>query len=162
MGFGTIILVIIISTLFVQAGELAVNLPDKTIKLESDRWEKMKDPTNFAKNFREKKKSPAHEYGRIVTVYLNPMTEDRKLGLHISEDEYIEIFIVDPGLVTVQTRLDKGKYWVLCRETFKPKGNIPMDISKYRPYLSENENRKLWNIYQKEIDETRYLLRSKF
>ncbi len=75
---------------------------------------------------------------------------------------YIEFLIVHPGFVTAQTRIDKGEYWVLCRETFQARNYSPVDIQKYRPFLSEDENRQLWAAYQQEIDETRYLLQTLF
>ena len=98
----------------------------------------------------------------MVAVYSIPMSDDRRIGLKISDREYVEFFIVHPGFVTAQTRVDKGKYWVLCRETFNPKGLSPVDVSLYRPFLSDIENRQLWQHYQEEVDETRYLLNSKF
>jgi hypothetical protein len=40
--------------------------------------------------------------------------------------------------------------------------DLPIDISAYQPFLNENENQLLWTTYQVDIDETRYLLNSKF
>ena len=144
------------------AEELTLQVPGKTIELSPDDWVKMTDETNFARNYEEKTPSSWHKVSRMVTVYLNPMSDDRRLGLKISDMEYLEFMIVHPRLVTAQTRVDKGKYWVLCRETFNPKDNLPIDIAAYDPFLSENENQLLWRTYQVEIDETRYLLNSKF
>jgi len=144
------------------AGELTLQVPGKTIELSTSDWEKVADKTKFARNYFAKKPSPLHQYNRMVTVYLNPMSDDRRIGLKISDFEYLEFFIVNPGFVTAQTRVDKGKYWVLCRETFHPKDNLPIDISAYKPFLSKNENQLLWITYQVEVDQTRYLLNSKF
>lgn len=144
------------------AEELTLQVPGRTIELSSSDWEKVADKTDFARNYAEKTPSPWHKYNRMVTVYLNPMSEDRRIGLKISDFEYVEFFVVNPGFVTAQTRVDKGKYWVLCRETFEPKDNLPIDISAYKPFLNENENQLLWTTYQVEVDETRYLLNSKF
>ena len=144
------------------AESLSLVLPGKTSELSLDDWTKAKDETNFAKNYEEKRTSPWHKYGRMVTVFLIPMSDDRRVGLKISDREYAEFFIVHPGFVTAQTRVDKGKYWVLCRETFNQESHWPVDVSAYKAFLSENEQRQLWQRYQAEIDETRYLLNSKF
>ncbi len=145
------------------AQELTLQVPGKTIELSPDDWVKMTDETNFARNYEEKTPSSWHEFNRVVTVYLIPMSDDRRIGsLKISDTEYLEFMIVHRGFVTLHTLVDKGKYWVLCRETFKPKDNLPVDISTYKPYPSENEIQRLWTTYQVEIDETRYLLNSKF
>lgn len=144
------------------ADRLSLVVPGKTIELSSDDWTKARDKRSFAKNYEEKRISPWHKYGRMVTVFLIPMSDDRRVGLKISDREYVEFFIVHPGLITVQTRVDKGRYWVLCRETFNQKSHLPVDASAYKPFLSENENQLLWRLYQAEIDETRYLLQSTF
>ena len=144
----------------VSAQILSLAVPGKTLELSKGEWSKMGDETNFAKNFEEKKEAPWHKFGRVVTVYLNPMSEDRRSGLKISKTEYVELFSVHPGFITAQVRVDKGGYWVLCRETFKPKA--PMPAVTLRSYLSENEELQLLHHYQVEIDETRYLLNSKF
>ncbi len=149
-------------SIVVAAEELTLQVPGKTIELSPSEWKKVADKTKFARNYAEKKPSPLHQYNRMVTVYLNPMSDDRRIGLKISDIEYVEFFIVNLGFVTAQTRVDKGRYWVLCRETFRPKDNLPIDISAYKPYLNKNENQLLWITYQVEIDETRYLLNSKF
>jgi hypothetical protein len=144
------------------ADQLSFTVPDKTIELSPVDWVKAKDETNFALNYENKKISPWHKFGRMVTVFLIPMSDDRRNGLKISDREYVEFFIVNPGYVTVQTRVDKGKYWVGCRETFNLKGQSPVFVRLYKPFLSENENRQLWQLYQKEVDETRSILDSKF
>ena len=142
--------------------DLSLQVPGKIIRLSKDNWEQMEDPTNFAKNYLQKGEDQIHKYARVVTVYLIPMSEDRKRGLDITRNEYLEFFIVHPGFVTAQTRIDKGEYWVLCRETFQARNYSLVDIQKYRPFLSEDENRQLWAAYQQEIDETRYLLQTRF
>ena len=158
-----IVLMVLSLSLAARAEQmLLVSVPGKAIELSQGEWAKMQDEAGFAKNFEERKNAPWHKFGRVVTVYLIPMSEDRRQGLKISESEYVEFFIVHPGFVTVQTRVDKGKYWVLCRETFKPKAPLPVEISAYKPWLGENENRQLWRLYQVEVDETRHLLNSRF
>jgi hypothetical protein len=156
------LLVLLCSPVVSVAAQLSLTVPGNTIELSPDDWAKAKDETNFANNYEERKVSPWHKYGRMVTVFSIPMSDDRRIGLKISDREYVEFFIVHPGFVTAQTRVDTGKYWVLCRETYNLKGQSPIDVSVYRPFLSENENRQLWQLYQAEVDETRRLLNSKF
>jgi hypothetical protein len=162
-GFALILIVALLCSRVTFAAEnLSLVVPSKTIELSPDDWAKAKDELDFAKNYEEKKKSPWQKFRRMVTVFLIPMSEDRLSGLKISDTEYLEFFIVHPGFVTVQTRVNKGKYWVLCRETFNPKDHSPISVSDYKPFLSESENRRLWQLYQAELDEARYLLNSKF
>ena len=157
---------IIISIIFIfnngAFAELTLSVAGKEIHLSTDKWKKVDDPASFAKNYQEIQKHPMHAYSRMVTVYLIPMSDDRKMGIKISDDEFLELFVVHSGLVTVQTRIDKGQYWVLCRETFKSKTLMPVDVDSYRPLISDEEMIKLWIVYQTAIDETRYLLRSQF
>jgi hypothetical protein len=142
---------------------LSLVVPGKTIELSSDEWAKAYDETGFAKNYDQKKLSPWHKFGRMITVYLIPMSEDRRAGSKkISDREYLEFFIVHPGFVTVQTLVDKGEYWVMCRETFNPKDGLLVDVSSYEPFPTEKKLQLLWQTYQAEVDETRYLINSQF
>lgn len=149
-----------LQTMLAQVQALSFTVPGKTIELSPDEWRKMSDENSFAKNFAAKKIEPWQKIERVVTVFLNPMSEDRRLGLKISKTEYVELFSVLPELITVQVRVDKGGYWVLCRETFKPKD--PMPKVTLRSRLDENDEIQLRYHYQAEIDETRHLLNSKF
>ena len=142
--------------------ELTLQAPGKIIELSPNDWEKVDDPTNLARNYSEKTLSSAHQFNRMVTVYLSPMSDDQRIGQEYSATEYVEIFIDVPGFVTVQTRIDKGQYWVLSRETFKPKKFPLVDLSSSKLLLSESEKNLLLLTYQLEIDETRLLLNSKF
>ena len=76
------------------ADRLSLVVPGKTIELSLDDWMKAKDETNFAKNYEEKRISPWHKYGRMVTVFLIPMSDDRRVGIRLSDREYVEFFIV--------------------------------------------------------------------
>jgi len=157
-----IILTAVFSSVALANDNLSLAVHGKVIELSQDNWTKAKDSTNFAKNYSERKKYRWQQYPRMVTVYLNPLSDDRRIGLKISDSEYLEFFVVNPGFITAQTRVDKGRYWVLCRETFKPKIPLPIDVLRNQPYLSKDINQKLWKRYQIEIDETRLLLNSKF
>ena len=168
---------ILLTTLFLSAcdlsnqeinGTLTLQAPGKTIELSSNDWEKAGDPNNFAKNYSEKESSSLHAYKRMVTVFLNPMSGDRRIGEKLTSTEYVEMFIVTPGLLTMQIRIDKGEYWVMSRDTYKPKEKMisnaldSTDFSVASLSISESERDLLMSDYQAEIDETRFLLNSKF
>jgi hypothetical protein len=80
----------------------------------------------------------------------------------------VEMFIVTPGLLTMRIRIDKGEYWVMSRDTYKPKEKMisnaldSTDFSVASLSISESERDLLMSDYQAEIDETRFLLNSKF
>ena len=86
------------------------------------------------------------------------MSEDRRLGLPISDHEFVEFLVVHPGKLTIQVRVDRGKYWVLSRETFDVNRTVSVKVDEYRPFLSEEEKKILWNTYQNEVDATRALI----
>lgn len=71
---------------------------------------------------------------------------------------FVEFFVVHSGKLTIQVRVDRGKYWVLSRETFDVKKPVSVTVSEYRPFLSEEENKILWSAFQNEIDATRALI----
>ena len=47
--------------------ELTLQVPGKIIELSPNDWEKVDDPTNFARNYSEKMLSPGHQFNRMVT-----------------------------------------------------------------------------------------------
>jgi hypothetical protein len=158
----TLILLAVMSS-DVTADTHILKTTSKTIELDKSQWTKLKDEYDYAKNYTKKDSSPWHQYNQTVTVYLIPMSADRRIGLKVSDTEYIEIFLVhSENYVTVQTRVDKNKYWVLSRETFKLKGKMPFDITGYQPILSEKKTKQLLKHYQLEIDKTRYLINDMF
>jgi|TARA_B110000902_G_C13969603_1_gene460685 outer membrane lipopolysaccharide assembly protein LptE/RlpB len=169
--------IILLTVLFLSAcdfstqetnGTLTLQATGKKIELLSIDWEKVDDSADFAKNYSEKKLSSLQEYKRMVTVFLNPMSEDRRIGEQLTSTEYVEMFIVTPGLLTMQIRIDKGEYWVMSRDTYKPKEKMisnaldSSDFSVSSLVLTDSERALLMSDYQAEIDETRFLLNSKF
>jgi hypothetical protein len=77
----------------------------------------MKNEATFARNFEATSNPPSRKY-QVVTVFMIPMSDDRRDGQRLSTTEYLEVFTVTPGEVVVQVRRDHGAYWVLSRETF--------------------------------------------
>jgi hypothetical protein len=140
--------------------ELAV--PGKRIQLPEESWSLIKDEANFAQTYEQKESRESHKYGRVVTVFLARMPNDRKVGQKISDNEYLDILVVHDGLVTAQVKVDKGQYWVMSRETFVPKARLSADVSSNKRYLSELAKMSLWMDYRPEVDETRHLLQTVF
>jgi hypothetical protein len=91
----------------------------KTIQVPRSRWHAMPNPETFADNFEERRTGSKHRFGRVVTVFRIPMSDDRRLGVRISDAEYLELFVSHPGTITARVRVDKGSYWVMSRETFE-------------------------------------------
>jgi hypothetical protein len=144
------------------ADYLELSLPGKQIQLPVQSWSKAKDEVDYAKNYEQKEIGASHKYGRVVTVFLLPMSDDRKVGIQISDNEYLEVLVVHDGLVTTQVKVDKGQYWVMCRETFLPKERLSVDVGNNKAFLSKLSQLSLWMDYQSEVDETRNLLQTLF
>lgn len=142
-----------------SANEYVVKTKDREIIVSEKKWKKMEDPAAFGKNFEAREKGDTEEFPQVISVFLNPMISDDKVGARISDDEFVEMFSVFPKTVTVQTRVDKGTYWVLSRQTFSitdPK------LSSLNPEASDNNFRLFLSHFQTEIDTTRYVLGSEF
>ena len=67
----------------------------------------MTNEYEWAETFEQVQKGPRHESPRVVTVFKLPMTDDRRAGVRVSPNEYVEMFVVNPGMLTVQVRVDK-------------------------------------------------------
>jgi hypothetical protein len=91
----------------------------------------------------------------MLTIFKVPMSDDRRLGIRISANEFLDLFVVHPGKLTVQVRTDRGNYWVLSRETFEVTRHVPISIKEYRPFLPEEEAKQVWSVFQNEVDGTR-------
>lgn len=140
--------------------ELAV--PGKLIQLSEQSWSKIKTEAGSANTYEQKESGASHKYGRAVSVFLGPMPANRKVGVRISDNEYLKVLIVHEGMVTTQLKVDKGQYWVMCQETFLPKARLSADISNHKAFLSELAQLSLWMDYQSEVDATRQLLLTVF
>jgi len=138
-----------------------VEVAGRKIWLSAARWKSMTNEVEWAVNFEEAGKGSKHEFGRVVTIYKLPMSDGRRLGVRISRQEYLELFVVHPGTVTAQIRIDKGPYWVLSRETFRTPSLVGVDTNRWHS-LSQQEFELARSEFQAEIDSTRYLLQSAF
>ena len=138
----------------IKAQGIEIKTQDKVILLDSDSWKPMRNEFEWARNYSAKSKNKGQVYETVLTIYLLPMATDRKTGKVISSNEYIEIFQVRPGTVTVQLRVDKGKYWVLTRDTYNvntPASKVELDTLVYDMVYQE---------IQTKIDSNRFFIRN--
>jgi hypothetical protein len=139
-----------------------VKLPTGIRRLPKADWKPMTNEYDWAENFEQIEKGPRHEFPRVVTVFKLPMTEDRRVGVRVSPNEYVEMFVVNPGTLTVQVRLDKKQYWVMSRETFEAKSIHRVDTTTAYRSFYDQEFEWAREAFQPELDSTRYLLQSTF
>jgi len=113
-----------------------------SIKLPKAQWAPMvnEQPT-VAENFEAVDRKLGHAFAQVLTIFKLPMSDDRKVGVQISREEYVEAFVVHPGKVTIQVRVDRGRYWLLSRETFDLQAKLSVDITRYRPQLPGDRKR---------------------
>jgi len=145
-----------------SASDYIVSVPSRTIRLARADWTAMTNDYGWAENFEEIRKGPREEFERVVAVFKLPMTEDRRIGEMISLNEYVEMFVVNTGVLAVQVRLDKGSYWVMSRQTFTAPSVPRVDTARLQHDLSALEFASAREAFQSELDTTRYLLQSTF
>ena len=146
-----------------SATDYIVSAPSRTIRLARADWTAMTNDYAWAENFAAIRKGSREALEQIVTVFKLPMTEDRRSGEMISLNEYVEMFVVHTGMLTVQVRVDKGSYWVMSRQTFAaPSSVLGVDTTTLQHELSALEFVRARWAFQSELDTTRYLLQSQF
>jgi hypothetical protein len=128
----------------------------RRVTLPKAEWREMENKATFARNF-EAMSNPPHRKYQIVTVFMIPMSEDRREGDRLSPNEYLEVFVVTAGEVVAQVRRDHGTYWVLSRETFAADA-VPGGALDPHRALSPNEVRRIIDALRLQIDTTRHLL----
>jgi hypothetical protein len=122
----------------------------------------MENPSPYARNFERLQLQPQERYNQVVTIFDTQMAQDRRQGVQIAPNEYVEIFKVvgrDDDVV-VQVRIDKGSYWVLSRQTILLNDYPPL-ISR-NPETDEATRLLFQDALQDQIDATRYLLKAGF
>ena len=132
------------------------------LRLPNGQWKAMTNEFPWAENFEQIAKGLRHEFPRVVTVFKLPMTDDRRVGIRISPNEYVEMFVANPGAITMQVRVDKKSYWVMSRETFLAKSIYGVDTSTPSHSIYDEEFKWARQAFQPEIDTTRYLLQTSF
>jgi len=129
---------------------------NKIINVSKSKWEYVGSSYSYAKSYESKTKYEGHKYKQMITVFLIPMTDDRK-SEEIAKNEYFDSFVHRANSITVQIRIDKGDYWVLSRETYKTIENFPVQTV----YSYSNALINFRGI-QNRIDRTRFILNKEF
>jgi hypothetical protein len=133
-----------------------VPIGDRRVSLQAYQWRKIANEVDYARNFEAVTNKAPRQY-QILTVFLNQMTEDRIEGQQIAKGEWMDMFISNPGEVSVLLRRDHGRYWVLSREMFRGIDVAEIDLSQIRS-LGSDEQKRIVHALQDEIDTTRHLL----
>ena len=92
-------------------------------------------------------------FGLASAEHASAVSEARRCGE--ARDEYVEIFSTLPGTVTVQLRVDKGKYWVLTRDTYKVITPNSMQVER-DPVVYKS----IYNEIQTYIDSNRFFIQN--
>ena len=116
----------------------------------------MPNEAEYARNFEAIANTPPRQY-QIVTFFLSPMTEDRRSGQRISPSEYLEVFLSNPGEITVLLKRDHGTYWLLSREMFKAVLVPGVDTNRVGS-VSGPEAERVAETLRNQIDSSRHLI----
>lgn len=133
-----------------------VQVGTRKVELAALEWRAMPNEVEYARNFEAIANTPPRQY-QIVTFFLNPMTEDRRSGQRISPSEYLEVFLSNPGEITVLLKKDHGNYWLLSREMFKAVVVPGMDTNRVGSF-SGPEAERVAETLRNQIDSSRYLI----
>lgn len=139
-------------------GQHLVNVGHAAISLDAARWRAMPNEFDWAENFEEISRDASHVFPRVLTVFKLPMTLDRRVGLRISDSEFLEIFSTTPESLTIQIRSDRNSFWLLIRETVDTRGNTQLSEIALDRIVTDQEVRQAASALQPLIDNTRYLL----
>jgi len=136
--------------------DYVIKTKNKLINISKSNWDFLETDYLYSKNYQSKNKYEGHMYKQIITVFLIPMTNDRKRE-EIAKNEYFESFVLRANSITVQIRIDKGDYWVMSRETYNTFENFP--VQKDFSYSNALIN---FRGIQDRIDRTRFILNKDF
>lgn len=137
---------------------MTVSIGGKAIAFPAHEWKPMVDEAPYAKNFEATKNTP-RRLSQVVTVFVIPMSPDRREGRRISADEYVELFVTFPGSLVAQVRRDHGSYWILSRENFKVDvPGVDLKIPWHQHAFTSEEFDLVLAALRNDIDTTRYLL----
>lgn len=135
---------------------LTVEAPNRLLRISALDWTAMQDEEIYAKNFQRRHKLQNELSAQVVTVFLIPMSPERRIGTKISDNEYIDFFSGLQNSVTILLRFEKNGYWILSRQTFVLNGQT----LKYN-YNNEDIERLQYQ-FKSEIERTRILLSQTF
>ena len=136
--------------------DLTIPVAGRQLALSAEEWQPMENEAEYALNFEARQNRPPRRY-RVLTVFLNQMTEDRKSGRRSRPESTLEVFVSAPNEVTVLLRRDHGHYRLLSRELFRGTQVAGVNLSSMTP-LSDIDEGKVIDSLQNEIDTTRHLL----
>jgi hypothetical protein len=143
------------------AADYRVETPAGTLRISADEWKAMPGTNPLRQEFEQRTSETGPRLPRVVTVVKIHMTDDVRVGEQISPTEYLEIRAEGPSTATVQIRADKGRYWVMSRETLTaPTG--PLFETPRGQSLTGTEFAIAQSIFARDIELTRFLLQSKF
>ena len=137
-----------------------VDVGRRVIRLSRHEWRALPNPQPFADNFEQTDFLPPLTRPRIVTIFKMPMSEDRRVGRLLSDNEYIQMFSFQPEIVTIRIRVDKGNYWILSDESVAaPSITAPIGD---RAELAGSALEDAVSSLRDQIDTTRALLNTRF
>ena len=139
---------------------IKINVPGKELHLSRQAWKAMKNAEDYALNFEARLLKNREVFPQVVTVYLIAMASSRKAGTQLSENEYVEIFSTDSDRMTIQIRREQRGYWVLSRQTFKIDNRF--NFIQAGKYYENDEFRLISDLFDNQIDGTRFLLADTF
>ncbi len=142
-----------------KSDSYTIKMSGRSVIISEKKWKKSDDTETYAKNFEAREILGPEAFPQVITVYLNTMIADRMSGKKISENEWLEMFVVHPQIVTVQIRRNKGDYWVLSRQNFSVSEQKLINTD---PESSEQNFELYQNFFQNEIDTARHVLDSEF
>lgn len=135
---------------------LTVEAPNRLLQISALDWTAMQDEEIYAKNFQRRHKLQNELFEQVVTVFLIPMSPERRIGTKISDNEYIVFFSGLPNSVTILLRYEKNGYWIMSRQTFVLNGQL----------INQNYNNedieRLQYQFKTEIEQTKILLSQTF
>jgi hypothetical protein len=139
-----------------DASSYELSVGGRRILLPKAEWREMQNEATFARNFEATSNPPNRKY-QIVTVFMIPMSEDRRIGERLSPTEYLEAFSALKDQVVIQMRRDHGSYWVLSREAFEATAVPGVEFTGVGN-LSPADVRRVTDVLRLQIDTTRHLL----
>jgi hypothetical protein len=142
-------------------GEYRVATPSGFVRIPKADWKAVPSAHALGESFEQRRPSTHQGLPRLVTVFKTHMTEDVRIGRSISPTEYLEMEVDASGRLIVQIRVDKGRYWLLSRETLLTPGGPFVDTAVVRA-LTVEESAAAREMFASEIEQTRFLLHSQF
>jgi len=127
---------------------------DKEVSIDQAMWKAMVNESQTAVNFERRTMDKGMEFPSVLTIFKVPITRDRKGTFELTDTETMDLFQAHPGVITVQLVFDRGRYWILLRESFRISeiSNLPPPKGR----LTDDQVRNLYLLdLQSRIDDAR-------